>query len=309
MADRKPTLNIQQRRRRVREVFEKRKFKLSNEKDKADEFQHQSGHYLYFYWPTKELDIRIDPTIEYSRLLKLDGVGQEGPHPDGLCGGTAMTKFPKSYKSLVPKDSHVGRRFLLLEDVLPAFLDHMISIYLPQIVENDGSFARDQMPIAGDRKKRIEGLRNDVDNALRQIMVEYGNKPGEDVDAIVKRRIGQGPFRNLLEEVHGVTCCVSGITKRRLLVASHIVPWSRASPIQKTDHENGLLLSVIWDALFDKGFISFDDHGKLLCSEELDNATAERLGISTEAKLPEEMLTKRRKENLSWHRREYGFLP
>ncbi len=148
---------------------------------------------------------------------------------------------------------------------------------------------------------------DELEKASTQIDALYANKPGEDVDAIVKRRIGQGPFRNLLAKKYGVSCFVSGLTNERLLIASHIVPWSKASPTQKTDPENGLLLSVSWDALFDKGFVSFSDDGKLLCAEKLEEDTARQLGISMTAELPVDMLTEARKKNLRWHRKNHGF--
>lgn len=150
-------------------------------------------------------------------------------------------------------------------------------------------------------------LFEDLKNASDEVSFEYANKPGEDVDAIVKRRIGQGPFRTLLQKQYQVSCWLSGLAHSQLLIASHIVPWSKSTPSQQTDHENGLLLSVSWDALFDKGLISFDDGGELLRSERLDEDTVNCLGISMDVALPFKLMTARRKENLSWHREKYGF--
>jgi predicted restriction endonuclease len=99
-----------------------------------------------------------------------------------------------------------------------------------------------------------------------------------------------------------VRCHLSGITQRKLLIASHIVPWSRSQQEQKTDPENGLLLSVLWDALFDKGFISFDEDGKLLCASLLDEDMINCLGISVSVSLDSTLMTKKRKSNLLWHR-------
>lgn len=150
-------------------------------------------------------------------------------------------------------------------------------------------------------------LHYELDKESNLIDVEFANIPGEDVDAVVKRRIGQGVFRSLLESIYGVSCCLSGLTNSRLLIASHIVPWSKSLPEQKTDPENGLLLSVTWDALFDKGFISFDDRGYLLCSNKLDDDTVRYLGISRDIKLPEYLMTSGRKNNLAQHRERHGF--
>jgi hypothetical protein len=154
---------------------------------------------------------------------------------------------------------------------------------------------------------QFEDLQSDLEIASKCIDTEYTNRPGEDVDAIVKRRIGQGSFRSLLEAIYGESCCVSGLDNKRLLIASHIIPWSKATPTQKTDPDNGLLLSVCWDAVFDKGFVSFADDGAALFSDQIDEPTQRVLGISMTARLPSNLLTQRRKENLSWHRKKHGF--
>jgi len=165
----------------------------------------------------------------------------------------------------------------------------------------------DTTPKKSEEDELIIALQDDVGAMASRIDAEYANRPGEDVDAIVKRRIGQGPFRSLLEKMYGARCCVSGVSKRKLLIASHIVPWSKSTAAQKTDPENGLLLTVGWDALFDKGFVSFDDEGSLLRSLELDDNTVQLLRMSIEVTLPEKMLSPKRKENLAWHRKRHGF--
>jgi hypothetical protein len=150
-------------------------------------------------------------------------------------------------------------------------------------------------------------LLEDLGNVSNQVASEYANKPGEDVDAIVKRRIGQGPFRTLLQKTYGMSCWLSGLADSRLLIASHIIPWSLSDPIQKTDAENGLLLSVSWDALFDKGYVSFDDDGNLLCSDLLNEDTVKCLGISKQSTISKDFMTPTRKKNMAEHRKKHGF--
>jgi hypothetical protein len=149
--------------------------------------------------------------------------------------------------------------------------------------------------------------REDLQNISNQVFLEYSNKPGEDVDAIVKRRIGQGPFRTLLQKTYGTTCWLSGLADSRSLIASHIVPWSLSDAIQKTDPENGLLLSVSWDALFDKGYVSFDDDGHLICSDLLNEDTVKCLGLSKQSTISRDFMTPTRKKNMAEHRQKHGF--
>lgn len=54
-----------------------------------------------------------------------------------------------------------------------------------------------------------------------------------------------------------------------LLLASHIKPWRSASNYERLSSENGLLLSPLYDKLFDIGLITFDDNMKILISNKL----------------------------------------
>jgi len=103
---------------------------------------------------------------------------------------------------------------------------------------------------------------------------------GEERDAIAKYRVNQGRFRKILLRHWGSTCCVSGLNDERLLIASHILPWSMSTANQKGDPFNGLLLSVTWDALFDKGLISFDNDGKAIL-DKLSSEVVDCLGLDT----------------------------
>ena len=95
---------------------------------------------------------------------------------------------------------------------------------------------------------------------------------------------------------------MSGVDEEKLLRASHIKPWSEATPEEKTDPENGLLLSVIWDALFDQGLIAFHADGTIESSSLLTDDNIKKLGISLDIKLDEKYLTEKRKAYLLWHR-------
>lgn len=153
--------------------------------------------------------------------------------------------------------------------------------------------------------ENITAIQSELESAALELNSQFeGFKgvAGKDVDAIAKRRVGQGLFRRLLMAKHGSRCCLTGLENTELLIASHIVPWSKSNPYQKTDSENGLLLSVNWDAIFDKGLIAFDEQGNLICSTMFDNESARLLGIPLNAKLPTELLTDQRRENLAWHR-------
>ena len=87
----------------------------------------------------------------------------------------------------------------------------------------------------------------------------------EDALANVKIRIGQSEFRSLVLSNFQSKCCLSGISEEGLLVASHIIPWSRDKS-KRGDPGNGLCLFVEFDKYFDKGMISISDDFSVIVS-------------------------------------------
>ena len=70
-----------------------------------------------------------------------------------------------------------------------------------------------------------------------------------------------------------------------LLVASHIKPWSISDANEKLDIHNGLLMCPNHDKLFDRGYISFDDTGRILISEKLDDNNRMYMNITPTMKI------------------------
>ncbi len=61
---------------------------------------------------------------------------------------------------------------------------------------------------------------------------------------------------------------MTGVGIRSLLVASHIVPWSRAAE-HRLDVRNGIALNALHDRAFDRGLITFDTDLRLVCASSL----------------------------------------
>lgn len=96
---------------------------------------------------------------------------------------------------------------------------------------------------------------------------------------LVEVRTRQTLFRRRLLIVER-GCRLTGITDLRFLRASHIKPWAMCDgSSERTDGNNGLLLAPQADFLFDRGWISFSDDGKLLISETLPDDVSSRLGL------------------------------
>jgi putative restriction endonuclease len=99
----------------------------------------------------------------------------------------------------------------------------------------------------------------------------------------VKARLAQSFFRQTVLSAYLGRCCISGIPIPELLIASHIMPWSDF-PNQRINPCNGLCLSRLHDAAFDKGLIAFDEKYRLTVSKRLkDYLPEESLSINFSA--------------------------
>lgn len=125
------------------------------------------------------------------------------------------------------------------------------------------------------RRKLGEGLpleklhEVDTDNGL---MPENFN--GETRRAVVQQRIKQYFFRRSVLSSYGGRCCMSGLTEPSLLVASHIVPWSK-DKANRLNPSNGLCLSALHDRAFDKGLLTLSDNFCVVLSKRLRNCKEE----------------------------------
>lgn len=86
--------------------------------------------------------------------------------------------------------------------------------------------------------------------------------------AEVSGRLAQGVFRQMILNAFDGKCGITGIPIRELLIASHIRPWSKF-PKDRLDERNGLCLSRLHDAAFDRGLITFDEDLRLVLSKRL----------------------------------------
>jgi hypothetical protein len=126
-----------------------------------------------------------------------------------------------------------------------------------------------------------------------------------EAERTVIQRIGQDIFRDALIDYWSGRCPMTGITERALLRASHIKPWADCTDGERLDVHNGLLLSALWDAAFDRGLVSFADDGSVLASRGLGEKEREALGIA--GALPLQGLRHAHRANLALHRSLYGF--
>lgn len=91
---------------------------------------------------------------------------------------------------------------------------------------------------------------------------------GETRQVLVEQRIKQNFFRRAVLASYRGRCCMSGLAEPQLLIASHIVPWSKDKE-NRLNPSNGLCLSALHDKAFDKGLISLTDEFRIIVSDEL----------------------------------------
>ncbi len=151
------------------------------------------------------------------------------------------------------------------------------------------------------RKKR----REKADNRLLK------NKISNKIDirekykfSISKIRIGQGQLRKDALIYYDGKCMMCEVDNSRLLNTSHIKTFAKSEKNKSRNIYNVLLLCDKHDGLFNDGLISFNDNGKIMISNELDEKNRKELqleeGISIE-------LQPEHNEFLKWHR-EHTFI-
>lgn len=134
-------------------------------------------------------------------------------------------------------------------------------------------------------------VQQDIDNIILDKTINDTQK-----SVMVNTRIGQGRFReDLISYWQG--CAITKYQNHSFLIASHIKPWAKSNNEERLDPFNGLLLLANIDKAFDLGYISFDDRGRILISEQLDEYKA--LGINEQMKV---LLTKQHQDYLAFHR-------
>jgi hypothetical protein len=98
-------------------------------------------------------------------------------------------------------------------------------------------------------------------------------------------------------------CRITGVENPAHLVASHW-PWRDATNDERLDGENGLLLTPSIDHLFDRGFIGFENNGRLIVSPVAHHASLLRMGIDTAGALNVGSFTSGQKRFLDFHRNQ-----
>lgn len=156
--------------------------------------------------------------------------------------------------------------------------------------------------IGYDLYQKIDVIINDNANELIISDIEiYADKlqmVGKERETFVKARVNQSIFRERLLKKYKC-CCLCKINNPKFLIASHIKPWVKSENNEKLDINNGLLLCPNHDALFDSGYISFEDNGAIMISKHLKQEDAINMNLDVDMKIG---LSAKNKVFLEYHR-------
>lgn len=163
------------------------------------------------------------------------------------------------------------------------------------------------------RFKDIESILDNDVNKLREVLGDNvkGDMTASEIEAYynsemkVRNMSLQRQFRKDLQKEFNNQCALCNISGDGLLVASHILPYAKCGgDINKAGNSNnGLLLCVLHDALFESGkYITFKDDGQIEISYGLPEEMYNEVKITDNTVIKPVHLNEERKYFLSLHR-------
>lgn len=130
-------------------------------------------------------------------------------------------------------------------------------------------FINNQEDLVFESERILANLQHkSVEELYPEIKIDLPTVQGEVRERLVKTRVNQSIFRQMILKTYRTTCAISGIDVPDLLVAGHIVPWAENTR-ERLNPENGICLSNLYDKAYERGFICIDTDYKILLSKTL----------------------------------------
>lgn len=104
---------------------------------------------------------------------------------------------------------------------------------------------------------------------------------GSEKFSVIKTRINQQFFREVVLTSYNNQCCISGISAPTILEAAHIIGWKENEKL-RTDPTNGLCMNPLFHKAYDKFLMTISPDFKIMISNKLlssvkDDATLKYL--------------------------------
>ena len=140
------------------------------------------------------------------------------------------------------------------------------------------------------------------ENHIEQDIQEEPDLSETERESLVIARRGQGLYKQRVMQIES-RCRITKVDNPAHLRASHCKPWRDCTNNQeRLDGENGLLLTPSIDHLFDRGFIGFEDSGRLIISPRADLPSLERMGVATDTTVNVGPFSEGQRHFLDYHR-------
>ncbi|MCP4298067.1 MAG: HNH endonuclease [Proteobacteria bacterium] len=120
-------------------------------------------------------------------------------------------------------------------------------------------------------KRALEVRHNNID-----LSKDFNIHHGKTNESLVKTRVNQNFFRKMILSGYNSKCCITGLPIEKLLIASHIIPWSE-DPKNRLNPQNGLCLNALHDKAFDSGLISIDESYRVIVSGSLKQSSTSKI--------------------------------
>lgn len=129
-------------------------------------------------------------------------------------------------------------------------------------------FNSDWNKLSWESEKILAKYKGTTIESLNSLNEEEIIVEGLERETRVKARVNQSFFRKIVLAAYNNTCCITGINKQELLIASHIIPWAANTEL-RVNPTNGLCLNALHDKAFDNGLIAIrpEDYSLILSSE------------------------------------------
>lgn len=109
-----------------------------------------------------------------------------------------------------------------------------------------------------------------IEKKFEDILFDIKDLKGQDIIRAVKTRVNQSVFRQMVLSNYNNKCAITGIDIPELLLASHIMPWSKNEE-HRLNPENGICFSALYDKAFDKGIIGINTNHEIIFSDIIKN--------------------------------------
>ncbi len=228
--------------------------------------------------------VRVDFTVLQSRIRPKEHTG------------LLLPTFPARYSPL--QGSGDGKQSVYLAAV-PELMAHALIGLIGREAEALTAAAAQALPFDNQRPETAD--LEVWEHHIEQTLEAQADLAETDRETLIIARRGQGLYKLRVMQVE-TRCRITQVDNPAHLRASHCKPWRDSDNAERLDGENGLLLTPTIDHLFDRGFISFEDSGRLIISPVAHRPSLNRMGVDTDQVVNVGAFSQGQRRYLDYHR-------